>query len=95
MVTKVMITQALTQASTLKETEGNSDDYEYEYEEVPKAPTTINQPTMAERSCNATSIPLIPNLPGINNSTNAATCTLINKCSAMVDNPQAPSTLRI
>ena len=71
---------------------GNYDDYEYEYEEEPPAPTTINQPTMAERSCNATLIPLIPLLPGINSSTNAATCTPINKCSALVDNPQAPST---
>merc|ERR1712223_1084561 len=77
------------------DTEGSSDsydDYQYEYVEGPEAATTINQPTMAERSCNVTLIPSIPLLPGINNETNAATCTLINKCSAMVDNPQAPST---
>ena len=52
----------------------------------------VAQPKMSDKSCNVSQIPNIVHLPGINKETNAATCTAINRCPSMVDNPQAPQT---
>jgi len=66
--------------------------YDYEYEDAAVAPTVVDQPTMADKSCNSTLLPNVLQLPGINNETYAATCTTVNRCPGMVDNEQAPQT---
>ena len=44
---------------------------------------------MAARSCSASLVPDVPNIPGINAT---ATCVGIDRCPGVVDNPQAPTT---
>ena len=71
----------------------DGDDYSYEssYDYSAQTPV-LEAPTMADKSCNVTLLPIVPLLPGINNETYAATCTTINRCPTMVDNEQAPET---
>ena len=74
-------------------TEGDDDSSgDYYYEEQAEAPIVVEQPTMADKSCNSTLLPNVLQLPGINNVTYAATCTTINRCPNMVNNDQAPQT---
>jgi hypothetical protein len=68
------------------------DEYQYQYDDGPVAPTVVDLPKMADKSCNATLLANVAYLPGINKETNAATCTTINRCPNMVDNKEAPTT---
>merc|ERR1719305_415180 len=65
--------------------------YDY-YDEGQAAATVVDQPKMADKSCNATLLANVAFLPGINNETKAATCTTINRCPNMVNNEKAPTT---
>ena len=46
----------------------------------------------SSRDCSSTRLPDVLLFPSINNKTNAATCTTMDKCSKMVYNPEAPQT---
>ena len=72
------------------------DFYSYDYENTEAGNVTdengenvepVPVPTMAERTCNATALPEI-SLLGLH----TATCTTINRCPKLLDNPTAPQT---